>query len=277
MFNRMITNTRSWLLVCSAGFCFFLLTSCFGETKNGVIKSADDGGMKISWNEPIKDKDKTIIHGYARTDSGLFEFMWIIKSEKESKLVAMKAPGSAELPLKEKKVMPMVLSDGVTLLFQEWPPLLNEKKPLRIRLIASVSTAELFSVLPDKIIPQSCIVPKAPEQIKWGTVFNKKGIKYIQGTTRASFGSLNLLWKKDGAKNPELIVEERPGAGELPAVERKLLPWIDETGGFTFICQERLPQLNQGSSPYLWCLTAVKTEEILSAYELINSQEPDKK
>ena len=66
---------------------------------------------------------------------------------------------------------------------------------------------------------------------------------------------------------PKLIILEAPGAGELPPRESKLLIWMDKNSDQTFILQERYPQLNQGYIPYLWCLTSVKTSELLSGFK----------
>jgi len=280
MFNKSINNIRRMVLIIVVVFCFSSLTACSGkktgDSKNN-IKPSSENKMKISWQQPVKKNDYTIIPGYAKADFGRFEFRWIIKPGGVSKLITLEPSGSSELPLVEKKVLPLVLSDGNTLLFQERPSLLNEKKPLRICAITSVSTLDLFSVFPVVKLPPSCIISKTSNHIKWDNVFSKNGVKYLQGYTKSSFGSLNLLWKKEGSRNPELVVVESPGAGELPAVETKLLPWIDEASGLTVICQERFPQLNQGYCSYLWCLTTVKTSELLWGFNLINSMDSENK
>jgi len=281
MFNKSVNNIRLMLLIIPAGFFIFLSTACFNnervDTKSNDIKPAAGDKMKISWQQPVKVKDETVIQGFVKSGFGNFEFMWVINPEGMSKLVTRKFSGSAELPLKEKKILPLVLPDGSTILFQEWPPLLNEKRPYSMRVIATVPTSELFSVLPGVKLPPSCIISKIPEQIKWDKVFDKNGIKYLQGNTKGSSGPVNLLFEKKGSGNPELVLVESQGNGELSSKESKLLPWMDETTGLTYICQERFLHLNQGNSPYLWCLATVKTVELLSGYNLINSAVSEKK
>jgi len=181
-----------------AGFFLFMSMSCFNnervDMKSNDMKLAADDKIKISWKQPVKEKDETVIQGFIKSGFGNFEFMWVINPDGMSKLVTRKFSGSAELPLKEKKILPLVLPDGNTILFQEWPPLLNEKKPYSIRAITRVSTSDLFSVISGVKLPPSCIISKIPEHIKWGKVFNKNGRKYLFGSIEASSGHVNLLF-----------------------------------------------------------------------------------
>lgn len=227
---------------------------------------------KISWQEPYKKKDMTIITGSVQADFGKFELRWIIDADKKARLITLESPGAGELPPIEKKILLMVYKDGITHLFQEWYPLLNVKEPYTIRLITSVSTADLFSVLPASKLPPVSPVIKKTQHIIWGKVYSKNGIQYLQGMLKASFGTLNILWKKEAGRIPQLITMESPGAGELPPIESKLLPWMDETTGTALICQERQPQLNEEYTPYLWCLAKVKTSELLSGFNRLNTK-----
>lgn len=273
MCNKPMINKQSMVALIPTVFCLFLI-ACFNggkvDTERNIIKAVSEDAMKITWQESVNKSDKTFIAGSAESDFGRFNFTWIMNSKGEVQLVTLQFPGSAELQIQEKKVMFLLIEGGVTFLFLDSPSLMNEKKPFTIKMITAVLTEDLFSVISGKKIPPMCTLPQKPESITWSKVLNKNGIKYLQGAIKTSYGSLNLLWKKDGNRNAELIMEERRGGGELPVIERKLLPWIDETSGLTFICQERFPQLNQNYAPYLWCLTAVKTSELLSGYETIS-------
>lgn len=253
----------------------FFQISIFTVSDSNDSKSSVKIGFKvsksdISWHKSYQEKDKTIIPGSVKADFGKFEFRWIIYQDGIIKLVTLESAGSGELPPIEKKLLLLVLEEGNTILFQEWYPLVNVKEPYTIRPIAKVSTADLFSVLPKIKIPPTSPINQKVYTIKWGKIFLKNMNKYIQGVTKASFGTLNIYWKKEKDHNPELITLESSGAGELPPAEIKVLIWLDESKGKTIIFQERFPQLNQGGVPYLWFLTTVKTADLISGFKSLN-------
>jgi len=270
---KFVNNSRLNVFFIFAIYSLLIFTACsenrINDSTNSILKTVAGNTMKIIWQPQKKMKDKTVIPGSSKADFGKFEFRWIINPDGKARLVTMEPAGSAELPLIEKRIMPLVLPDGSTLLFQDWLPLLNEKKTSSIRLITRVSTSELFSVFPVVKVPPSSAIGKTVNQVLWGIVCVKNDVKYLPGSTKVPSGSLNILWKKRGAGIPELVTEESPGAGELPAVERKLLIWIDETSGITYICKEQFPLLDQGYCSYLQCLTAVKTDELLKGFAAI--------
>ncbi len=226
---------------------------------------------KIVWQAPHEEKGRIVKTGAVAADFGRFEFQWILEPEKKTiRLVTIEAPGAGELPAEEKKVLPLVVNSGVTILFLEWPPLLHSKKPYTIRAVAGVSTADLFSALPELKKPPSAPEMKTPRSIVWNNITVRKGVQYLEGAVKASFGTLDLYWKKEEGRVPELVTIEAPGAGELPPVEAKLLPWMDEGSGLTIICQERRPQLNESFPAYLAGLVMVKTADLMAGFDRLN-------
>lgn len=249
---------------------FILSVADSKDSKNINSKFIQDYISKITWQKPYKDNNDTIIIGSVKAGFGKFEFRWIIRHDETVKIITLESSGSGELPPMEKKILLLVLDTGNTILFQEWLPLVNVKEPYAIRPIAKVSTSDLFSLLPKVKTPPTSTINQKIYKVKWSKTFLKNEIKYLQGAVKASFGTLNIYWKK-GKEHPlELITLESPGAGELPLMEMKLFPWMDESKGITIIFQERMPQLNQGNISYLWPLTAVKTSDFISGFKRLN-------
>ncbi len=262
-YNNILCLMSLFIIICSG--CF--PSGNHDDSKIDIDKPRSEDSREISWQKSFKENGMTIIPGSVQIDSIRFEFRWMIAADEEAKLVTLESDGSAELPLLEKKILFLVLENGITLLFQEYFPLADRKEPYTIILIATVSTIELFSVLPDTKLPPSSPLIIKTSSIRWGEVFQKKNVQYLEGSLTASFGTLNIFWKKAAGRIPELITIESPGAGELPPVESRLIPWIDETSATTVICQERYPQLNQEFISYLWCLASVKTDELMFGFK----------
>ena len=254
--------------------CVFLAFACGACFSSGRRGDSDNGGPApgveekggISWKKPATDKEETITAGSIKAGFGTFVFQWVTDAGGRTALVTMESSGSAELPPIRRSVLPMVTGNKTTLLFLERFPLLNGREPSRLSLIASVSTAELFSVLPAGKLPPASPSIENASPLLWGEISMKKGANFLPGTLSASFGKLNILWKKTGSGVPALILEESLGAGELPPVESPLYAWMEESSGTTMIFQQRQAQLNQKFVPHLWALARVKTDELMEGF-----------
>jgi hypothetical protein len=237
------------------------------QAKSGRIL---DDCSKISWQPAFRENGATVIPGSLQTGFGRFEFRWVVVPKGTAKLVTLESPGAGELPLREKKLFLWVRKDHETILFQEWLPLANGKEPRTIRPIAKVRTNELFSVLPKKQLPPASALSQRQSYITWGNEYSKNSVWYLPGSLKASFGTLNIYWRKESARIPELITLESPGAGELPLREISLYLWNDEQTNTSTIFQERQPLLNQDSTTYLWPLVTVKTDELMAGFRQLD-------
>mgnify|MGYP005840051399 CR=1 FL=1 len=235
------------------------------------LGSADEGGRrKISWQSPFSRNGEIVIIGSIETTHGGFEFRWVLGSHGEARLVTLVAFGAGELPPREMKLFPLVRKGGTTLLFQEWFPLVGVEEPPTIRVVAEVPTAELFSVLPAGQQPPPAAISKRRQTIEWTAVQERDGRKYLPGRVKASFGTLEIIWKKEPDHMPELIMLETPGAGELTPTETRLYLWTEAAAGATVICREVHPRLDQEFVSHLQCLVTVRTTELISGFRSIN-------
>jgi hypothetical protein len=244
----------------------FMMFSCDAESGG----DGSGGISKISWHPVFQENGLTIIPGFLKTDFGGFEVRWVVGPNRTARLVTLESPGTGELPLRQKKLFLWFAERRATVVFQEWPPMVNVKEPVIIRPIVKVSTADLFSVLPKMKLPPAAKVNKEPQPITWGRSYGKKGARYLPGLLQASFGRLNIYWKKEAGGIPELITLESPGAGELPPRQARLYIRMDEKTGLSIIFQERQPLRNQGLTSYLWPLATVRTGELMAGFRQVD-------
>jgi hypothetical protein len=233
------------------------------DSQRNNINTQPSNTVPIFWQAPYNERGATVIPGSLEASFGRFEFRWVIDAEQKVKLINLEPAGSAEVPMREKKILFLLANDGTTRMFQEWFPLTGGQEPYAIRSIAVVSTKDLFSPVSDKV-PPIAPPPAEVKPINWENPYQRNNAQYIQASLHLSFGAFNIYWRSKPGQVPELITLEAPGAGELPPVEQRLSPWFDEAAGITYICQERFPMLHQGFVPYLQCLAKVKTDELLA-------------
>ncbi|MGE5605514.1 MAG: hypothetical protein ACM3YE_07480 [Bacteroidota bacterium] len=253
-----------------AGVLFFIfvfggLTFGAKQAENRVFLSG-----RISWRSPYMENDMKIIPGWVRVNSGKLEFRWTINQDGIARLEAIKNTNAGKKFAIDKQIFLLVRDDGKTLLFQKQSPLVNVNEPSTMLLIVAVSTKDLFSVLPKTKISPMSVIKQQTQPITWGKEFVKKDIRYLPGSLKASFGTLNIYWKKEVNRNPELITMKSPGAGELPPNESSLYLWVDELTGNTVIMQERQPQLNKEFAPYLLPLAVVNTDDLMARLKQTN-------
>lgn len=224
----------------------------------------------VVWQTDFEQNGNRIIPGLIKTNSTTIQIRWVIDNKGKSKLSALNTLGTGELSPVEQKIFPMILeNEETTLLFQEWLPEMNVKEPSQIRIIAAVSTSDLFSALISAKPPAVNLKGQKANTIYWEKLFIKNGITYFPGSIKAQFGMVNIAWKKEKNEVPELISFEALGAGELPPVESKLYLWKDSSKT-TIICQERHPQLNQKYISYLYPLIKVKTSKLMDGFKCLN-------
>jgi hypothetical protein len=252
-------------------FCMTDL-SCFknadADSKN--IRTSAVKTKSISWHRPVKEKNRTVIPGSVMTDSGILEFRWVLDRKGMPALSTLKLPSSTELSPEESRILPLFLSDGSAILFLERHPLLDRPGPSLIVNTVIVTAEDLLSVLSGDRRVQSYPPLGNAEIVTWGKVFVKNDVFYLQGNTKNSSGSVNLHWKKKNAENAELVLVERPGAGELPPVEIMLYIWINEKTGTAVICRENFPLIGRGTISSLAVMAVVKLNDLINGFMTIN-------
>ncbi|MBN2353073.1 MAG: hypothetical protein JXD23_10930 [Spirochaetales bacterium] len=223
------------------------------DLKGGERIDQKRSAEKISWWAKRSENGMTIIPGSVGADATRLEFRWTIDARGTAALTT--AAG--------EKIFPLVLTGGTAMLFTEKPPA-GTGTPRSLRPAATVSTSDLFSVVPPGKTPPASTLPETAGPITWGGKHARGGAEYREGSVKVSFGTFTFYWKKSGGRAPELVSLDEPGSGELPPVETRLLPWSDEATGVTYIFREWHPLLNQAYVSSLRCPAAVKTDELLA-------------
>jgi len=257
-------------------FCIYpsLLAFANGRKEQELKILASFDESRISWQKPTETNDEIKVDGTLTASFGKFAF----SCEKQAftglaSFVYYEVAGSVELDPVRRRLLPLPVTYGKTILFQERFPLLNEPKPFTIIPISIVTTQELFSAFPGMGAPPFSSFAKKPNSITWGKVFYINNSMYLQGNTKGPDGSVNLLFKRKDSGTPELLILQNSGSSELPMTESRLYPWIDEGSGIAFICQERYPLLNQGTISYLWIMATVRASDLLSGFNMIAKQD----
>jgi hypothetical protein len=226
-----------------------------------------ENANKITWEKPRKEKESASFSGSAKASFGTFNFKWNVDPKGTTQLTTLESSGSGELPPKEKKIFLQIRDNGTTRLYQEWYPLVNVKKPVILKYIVDVPTVELFSLLPEVKLPAG-IVESASDQkiqpIKWGKTFKQNNIQYLPCNALLS-GKLNIFWEKKANQFPELIAVENYKQGMMTP-KSKLYLLIDDSNNTTILLLEKQFQSSQGNIPYLFPVTTVKTDELISGF-----------
>jgi len=220
----------------------------------------------ISWEKPFTENGKTVVPGSVQADFGRFEFRWLLAPDGSTRLVTIEPGGSAEVPSLEKQLWPLVLDTGVTALFLEWLPLLNDKSPIRLRMIVVVSTKELFVELPTLLIPGASNLRRAFDTVSWDGLSEENGTQFLRGAIRSSDGTHDVFWKREPRGQPVLREKAQKPVGHLSTGEIRLVPWIDDEARAAMICREIGIEDDKSQTPHLVPLAMVQKEELLSGY-----------
>lgn len=233
-----------------------------------TIHAAACNATKISWQQPFNSDGATLIPGAVRTANGSLRFYWKIDADGRMSLVILTAAGGGELPPREERLLLLARENGTAVLFQEWFPLANVRKPPTIRPVATVSTRDLFSVLPAGVAPPPAPpLPRKAARIEWRPIIDRDGIRYLTGLARNGRETVEIAWRKAPGRRPELVMLAPFEAGELPPVPIKLYIWDGQARGIAALCLERQHLLNQKFVPSLQCLARVRTAELMSGFE----------
>jgi hypothetical protein len=219
---------------------------------------------KVTWQKQIKEKQETIYSGSAKTSFGTFNFKWNVNLKGSTELTTLVSSGSGELQPKEKKIFIQIRNNGTTKLFQEWFPLFNEKKPITLKYISDIPSAELFSAFKDVKLPNESVdwaSDQKTQSIQWGKNYIQNHIQYLPGSVTASFGKLNIAWEKKANQSPVLVALEKN------QINLKLYILMNEKNNSSELFLEKQFNSNQGSIPYLYYLTKVKTDELIAGFK----------
>jgi hypothetical protein len=222
---------------------------------------------KITGEKPRKEKEPASFSGSAKAGFGTFNFKWNVDPKGTTKLATLESSGSGELPPKEKKIFLQIRNDGTTRLYHEWYPLVNVKKPVTLKYIVDVPTAELFSLLPEVKIPAGIVESTSDQKIQpiaWGKTFKQNNIQYLP-CNAVSAWKLNIFWEKKTNQFPELIAVENYKQQNMTSKSRLYL-LIDENNNTTILFMEKQFQSTQGNIPYLLPVATVKTDELISGF-----------
>jgi hypothetical protein len=216
--------------------------------------------------KPVKNKQTTIYSGSAKASFGTFNYRWIIDPKGTTQLSTLESSGSGELPAREKKIFIQIRNHGTTKLYQEWFPLLNEKKPVTLKHIVDVQTAELFSAFTDVKLPNEPVESASDQKnqsIIWGKTYKQNNIQYLPASIATSSGKLNIFLEKKANKTPELFAVENSQRGKTSS---KLYLWINESNNTTVLFLEKQLQSKNGNIPYLSHAATVKTDELIAGF-----------
>jgi hypothetical protein len=193
-----------------------------------TIGSYAEGAQAVNWQGPVQGNNATVIPGVVRAPFGAFELRWMVEPAGKARLAYLDPAGSAELPLMEKSILILNNRDGTTALFQEWFPLLNDKKPSRLNEIAVVSTSSLFSVVAGSESPPAFSLGGSTRSIRWGQPSTVDGVKYRKGLAKAATGTIALAWRTASSGGAELYLmsDSRADAGKGDAT--RLYLWIHD-------------------------------------------------
>lgn len=217
----------------------------------------------IAWQPARVEKGATELPGTVPADFGTFELRWVIGPQVNARLVTREPAGSAELPLMEKELWPLVLEGGVTAVFQEWFPLLNANEPTTARLIVVVKTADLFSVLADGRTPPEERLARGLAAIRWAGVSEAASARRVRGTT----GEFELSWERMARRAPELVGRRLSTIGQGGLPELRLIPWMDASVGNAMILMKVPAPEAGGAAAHLAPLVTVNTEELLRGFD----------
>jgi hypothetical protein len=227
--------------------------------------------VNIIWRQTLREDGIMAVTGSLEIASGKYEIRWIISDKGQPRLIAQQLNLPDGMPSSERKILILPQTDGTTSLFLDKGETAGTKNPSLLRFLALVKTAELFLPIPQVPVPTAAAANQLPTRLSWGKPYIKNTNRYIPGSFEASFGKLNISWKKTAEGRVELIGFESPGAGELPPRETPFLFWIDPERGLAFICSENAPQLNEKRVSYLVRLGTVYENEILEGLKRLEN------
>ncbi|HEX2952706.1 MAG TPA: hypothetical protein VHR47_01830 [Bacillota bacterium] len=224
----------------------------------------------LLWQKPVQKADMTVINGSTQADFGSFQIYWALAPKKAARLMTLESSGSGELPPRPKPVLLWVRSDGTTLLFKEWLPLLNEIGPTSLRSITCVSTKTLFSVIPDDQSPAVSPLSKKTASIRWKKFIQKDGAKYLPGSLKTTAGRFDLSWKKVSGHMPEFIAITASSNGGPESDESALYLWMDPNQNLAAIFQDKI--LDPSGVAFLQPIAVVSRSKLLAAFRKINNE-----
>lgn len=183
---------------------------------------------KIDWGNEIKENNRKVIIGRVSESFGSFEFRWIVEGER-IRLIYLEPVGSGILPPVERELYIMNLKEGVSLIFQKWIPLVNQSEPESLRLITTVKTEELFSVLPIKREIKSIKPPEGIAKLKWeNKIIKKDREKVLTGNLLSNKKRFKIIIKKLDKQIVLNLFDEKKR-------DINIIPWFYED--IVYICE----------------------------------------
>jgi hypothetical protein len=219
---------------------------------------------KVIWQKPIKKNQTTIYSGSVKASFGTFNFNWNVNTNSKTELTTLESSGSSELSPKEKKIFIIIHGNNITKLYQEWYPLLNEKKPITLKYIVDVETNELFSAFPDIKLPNEpsdSSQNKNVQPIRWSKIYTQDNVHYLSGIITGLYGKASVVWEKKFNKSPELI------AFNKDRTKSKLYILINENNNTSELFMEKNFNLTQGTISYLSYFIKVKTDDLMAGFK----------
>lgn len=237
------------------------------QTKLKIEGSRIAPGLQPASNntiqKPVKKEQKIIYSGSVKAGFGTFNYRWIVKPDGTTELTTLESAGSGDLPAKEKKLFIRINKDGTTKIYQEWFPLLNEKKPLALKYIVDVKTTELFSAFSNMKLPNdpSGSLSQKVQSIKWNKIFIKNNIKYLPGNINNITDYINIAWKKNNNHSPELIAFVKDGTN------LKIYILINDLNNTSKLFMEKYFKSDHGRIPYLSYIATVSNNDLMKGFK----------
>ncbi|MFH0976703.1 MAG: hypothetical protein V1874_13045 [Spirochaetota bacterium] len=229
----------------------------------------DNNKIKQTESDSDKKKETSNLTGSIKTSFGTFNYKWNIDTKGIAHLTSLESAGSGELPAKEKKIFIKFINDRTTELYQEWFPLLNEKKPVTLKYTAEVPSSKLFSAFPDVNLQTESIESNSDQIIQpvsWGKIYQHNNTLYLPSNIKTSTGMLNIAWEKKTNKFPELIAFDK---NKKEKNTLKIFILNNEKNNTSMLFIEKMLQSKNGTIPYLSYLITVKTDELITGFKSI--------
>lgn len=236
----------SKLLLITLISLFFAISGYSSNTR--VI----DEYSKISWNHSYQKDNFTYIPGTIKIDSRIVNIFWKIGPNNNLHLYTTNFDHNEEL-------YPRYQTNGFVRAFRRLPS--NKNEPSKLQQIFLVKTANLHQALKKPVSFKPFDLDSNIRLIDWKKSYTKNQADWLPGKVSASFGTLNLYWKRESSNDIKLITLDTKGGAERASREEELMLLANQDGTTT-IFKIQQPLNNRFESPVLIGIVTVNTENL---------------
>jgi len=238
----------------SLAVVLFILLAVGCATKGAAAPGSEAEPVAISWKNPLKGENTTYIDGSLRAPFGLFIITWRIDAAGKVTLADEQPSGTGEMPIYDKTpLFPWLPGNGKAYLFRVWLPVLGNRDPISLRLVAVVSEDELFAGLGKVLAERS--------DRKYPSGLKPSGSRAPMEVTE--WNASGLSWRMSG--NGQTRLYALKSSGELV----EAFPWILDSApdapSESLVFEVRTLKVEDISLELLNCRLRVNTARMLSA------------